>query len=153
MNRKDEFLNNLLGLKLNRMSLMCEMMVFDFGNYGLHCQALTRIRKNNDILFTTYDYQSWDQKVSKNNDEWYFFERYKSVIEGGIVKEISSNEANDLFITMDNGIFIDVIVANGYFYYDDDKEQWRLLCDKENDSLHMVVYNKQIVFSDKDKSA
>lgn len=76
-------LMNLKGLKLNIIKFACQMVILDFGKDGIHCQALTRISKNHDIFFTTFDYQTWDQKESENNDEYYFFEKYKHQIVKG----------------------------------------------------------------------
>ncbi|MGM9858718.1 MAG: hypothetical protein ACI311_05695 [Bacilli bacterium] len=55
-------LEQLVGSKLKDIKLVCQMIVFDFGNVGIHCQQFTRVSKNGDILFTTLDYQSWDEK-------------------------------------------------------------------------------------------
>ena len=68
-------LKRLIGQKLNLIIFACQMIMLDFGKDAIHCQALTRISKNDDILFTTFDYQTWDQKESENNDEYYFFEK------------------------------------------------------------------------------
>ena len=125
------------------------MIVLDFGRVGIHCQCLTRIIKGMDILFTTQDYQSWDEKEDTNNDEWYFCNKYKAIIEGGVVEEININNMNDLFIKLDNGVCIEVYVSNGYYHYEEEQEQWRLLVDGEK-SYHMVVYNKHIEFIDND---
>lgn len=56
---KKELIQNLMkltGQKLNIIKFACQMIILDFGKYGIHCQALTRISKNDDILFTTFDY-------------------------------------------------------------------------------------------------
>ena len=92
--------------------------MLDFGKDAIHCQALTRISKNDDILFTTFDYQTWDQKESENNDEYYFFEKYKDEIVNGVVTEIKVSNTNDLIIEFDNGVKIEVFIANGYNHYE-----------------------------------
>ena len=115
---------------------------------AFNCQCLTRIRKETDILFTTQDYQSWDRKKDTNNDEWYFLNKYKSIIEGGVVVDIIINGMNDLFIKLDNGIYIEIYVSNGYYHYEEEQEQWRLLIDIENLVAQMVVYNKHIEYID-----
>ena len=55
-------LERLVGSKLEDIKLACQMLILNFGNVGIHCQQFTRVSKNNDILFTTLDYQSWDEK-------------------------------------------------------------------------------------------
>lgn len=62
---KTELIQNLkilIGQKLNSIKFACQMVMLDFGKDAIHCQALTRISKNDDILFTTFDYQNWDFK-------------------------------------------------------------------------------------------
>lgn len=149
MLNKEQVLKSINGLKLNNISLACQMIALEFGRVGIHCQCLTRIRKGTDILFTTQDYQCWDGKEDTNNDEWYFCQKYKPIIEGGVVEEININNMNDLFIKLDNGVCIEVYVSNGYYHYEEEQEQWRLLVDGKK-SYHMVVYNKHIEFIDND---
>ena len=149
MLNKEQVVKSISGLKLNKISLACQMIVLDFGRVGIHCQCLTRIITGTDILFTTQDYQSWDGKEDTNNDEWYFYNKYKATIEGGVVEEININNMNDLFIKLDNGVCIEVYVSNGYYHYEEEQEQWRLLVDGKR-SYHMVVYNKHIEFIDND---
>ena len=55
-------LKRLIGQKLNLIKFACQMVMLDYGKYAIHFQALTRISKNDDILFTTFDYQNWDFK-------------------------------------------------------------------------------------------
>ncbi len=144
--RLQNYLNNLVGKYLTRINLVCEMIILDFENIGLHSQCLTRIIKNEDILFTTYDYQSWDEKVDTHNDEWYFWEKYKDEIINGKVIKVIYNKMNDLTIICDNGVIIEIFISNGYFYYEEEQEQYRLLSDA--DDVHAVVYNKHIEFTD-----
>ncbi|MGM9969301.1 MAG: hypothetical protein ACI35S_02780, partial [Anaeroplasma sp.] len=73
-------LDQFVGSKLKDIKLACQMILFDFGNVGIHFQQFTRVSKNNDILFTTLDYQSWDEKEDTNNDEKYFFDKYRNEI-------------------------------------------------------------------------
>jgi len=148
MLNKEQIIKLVIGSKLNSIHLVCQMIALDFGTIGIHCQCLTRIRKETDILFTTQDYQSWDRKKDTNNDEWYFLNKYKSIIEGGVVVDIIINGMNDLFIKLDNGIYIEIYVSNGYYHYEEEQEQWRLLIDIENLVAQMVVYNKHIEYID-----
>ena len=152
---KKELIENIMKLKgqtLNSINFACEMIMLDFGKDAIHCQALTRISKHNDILFTTYDYQTWDGNESKNNDEYYFFETYKDEIVNGVVTDIKVSNTNDLIIEFDNGVKIEVFIANGYNHYDEENEQWSLLINAGTEhSKHYVVYNKNIEFYDLSK--
>lgn len=139
------YLDQLVGIKLKDIKLACQMIILDFGNIGIHCQQFTRVSKNDDILFTTLDYQSWDEKVDTNNDEKYFFDKYRNEIIGGVVARIIYNKFNDLTIIFDNGVVIEIFVSNGYNHFVDEIEHWRLLIDtSDDDSKHIVIYNKKV---------
>lgn len=148
MNKKlQKYINNIIGLKPKEINLACEMIMLNFGNYKIHFQSFTRIIKNNDILLTTLDYQNWDKKEDKNNDEWYFLEKYKKEILNGIVIDVSLTKTNDLTIVFDNGITIETYISNGYSHYEEDQEQWRLILKLDNDkSQDIVIYNKHIEY-------
>ena len=140
------YLDQLVGIKLKDIKLACQMIILDFGNIGIHCQQFTRVSKNDDILFTTLDYQSWDEKVDTNNDEKYFFDKYRDEIIGGGVARIIYNKFNDVTIIFDNGVVIEIFVSNGYNHFVDEIENWRLLIDtSDDDSKHIVIYNKKVV--------
>lgn len=139
------YLDQLVGIKLKDIKLACQMIILDFGNIGIHCQQFTRVSKNDDILFTTFDYQSWDEKVDTNNDEKYFFDKYRNEIIGGGVARIIYNKFNDVTIIFDNGVVIEIFVSNGYNHFVDEIENWRLLIDtSDDDSKHIVIYNKKV---------
>ena len=139
------YLDQLVGIKLKDIKLACQMIILDFGNIGIHCQQFTRVSKNDDILFTTLDYQSWDEKVDTNNDEKYFFDKYRNEIIGGVVARIIYTKFNDVTIIFDNGVVIEIFVSNGYNHFVDEIEHWRLLIDpSDDDSKHIVIYNKKV---------
>ena len=52
----NDYLQAIVGKKLETLNLACEMMMFSFEEYELHAECLTRIIKENDILVTTFDY-------------------------------------------------------------------------------------------------
>ena len=58
INKLYKCLDELKGTKLKNINLVCQMIVLNFDNNRIHCQSLTRISKNNDIIFTTFDYQN-----------------------------------------------------------------------------------------------
>ena len=76
-----EKVNSLIGQKLTNVCTAAEMLRFYFDNdHGIHSLCLTRVRKKEDILLTSFDYYNWDEKDDKNNDEWYYLEKYKEDI-------------------------------------------------------------------------
>ncbi len=146
----EKLIKNIVGLKLNAIRCTCEMLMFDFGQYSLHAQCLTRIIKDDDILLTTFDYQSWDGKNEKNNDEYYNLTKYKSEIESGKVLAVEMNPLCDVIITLDNGVIIQIFIQNSYAHYDKESEQYRFFETADNETEdeklppHYVVYSKHI---------
>ena len=143
-------MQNIVGLKLNAIRYACEMLMFDFERYTIHSQCLTRIIKDDDILLTTLDYQSWDGEHEENNDEYYNLAKYKSEIEGGKVLSVEVNPLCDVIIALDNEITIQILIQCSYAHYVEENEQDRFFKvsddETENKKLppHYVVYSKHI---------
>ena len=143
-------MQNIVGLKLNAIRYACEMLMFDFERYTIHSQCLTRIIKDDDILLTTLDYQSWDGEHEENNDEYYNLAKYKSEIEGGKVLSVEVNPLCDVIIALDNEITIQILIQCSYAHYVEEIEQDRFFKvsddETENKKLppHYVVYSKHI---------
>ena len=147
-----QYIDSLLGQKL--LDITCEADLLDIGfeNRILHIssQALGRVLKNNKILVTTLDYQSWDEKESVNNDEWYNVDRYRQDIVGGIVISVKKSRCGDLFIKMSNGIRIEVLIGGGEHHYGDHDEQW-VLFDKrgvKETLTFLTVFNDEIDYDE-----
>jgi len=132
------------GKRLEKLGLACEMMMFVFEGYALHAQCLTRIIRDGDILVTTGDYQSWDGECSKNNDEWYFVEKYREEIVGGKVLSVEVNRIHDVRIELDNGILIELFISNGYCHFGEESEQWRFFRLGDSNSPDLVIYGKSV---------
>lgn len=145
-------ISKIVGLRLDIIGHACEMLMFNFGNYALHSQCMTRIIKNDDILVTTLDYQSWDGEHSENNDELYNLKKCRAEIEGGKVLTVDVNPLRDVIITLDNGVTIQILIQNSYAHYDEEHEQYRFFEagsedeteEQKNSHKHYVVYNKSI---------
>ena len=139
-----KYLQVIVGKRLDSLSLACEMMMFNFGEYALHAECLTRIIYEDDILVTTLDYQIWDGKVEENNDEWYFVKQYKSKIVGGVVISVEINSVHDVVIVLDNGIRIELFIRNGHNHFDDECLQWSFFKVHERSYPFVAVYNKKV---------
>ena len=137
-------LQTIVGKQLDGLNLACEMMMFSFEEYALHAQCLTRIICDNDILVTTLDYQSWDGEVDSNNDEWYFVERHRAEIVGGIVTSVNVTPLHDVVIILDNGIRIELFIKNGYCHFDDEHEQWVFFKCDDHSYPFITVYSKTV---------
>lgn len=145
-----KLIQNIVGLKLNEIRYVCEMLIFDFQQYALHTQCLTRIIKDDNILLTTLDYQSWDGEHEENNDEYYNLAKYKSEIEGRKVLSTEVTPLGDIIIILENDITIQILIQNSYAHYDEENEQYRFFeasTDETGDKNlppHYVVYSKHI---------
>ena len=146
------FLSQMKGLQLQNINCACEMLTLDFGEYAFHARELTRVVLNNDILFTSHDYQSWDGEHDKNNDEWYFLDKYREAILGGTVTELIFTPLHDLKICFDNHFIIECYIANGYHHYDDENEQY-VFFERQKTGFRkfLAVYNKRITISESKK--
>lgn len=121
------FINLLLGKQLDSISCTCEMLNFEFsGGLALHAFGLTRVIRDDSILLTTADYQSWDQADAAHNDEWFNVDRFRDQIVGGTVLSAEIDALHDLRIRMDNGITIECLIANSQPHYDEEQNQWIL---------------------------
>ena len=142
-NSEKEFAARLVGEKLFDITCEAEILDVQFGTLVLHGMGLTRIIKNGDILVSTLDYQSWDGVDSRSNDELKNIERFRKDIVGGAVVSADVNEVNDLRVTLDNGVIIECLIANGYAHYSDEREQWVLFEKSDREKrTSLTVYNK-----------
>lgn len=142
-----EFINLLNGRRLLRFCCEAEMLDLDFGSLALHAMGCSRVIKNNDILVTVPDYQSWDGQESCNNDEWYNMRKFNSEIVGGTVVSVTVSPWNDLRVELDNGVMIECLIANAYPHYGEETEQWVLFERTEDHSgRFLTVYSKSVDF-------
>lgn len=146
-----KFVNSLMGKKLVHFCCEAEILDFSFDPLTLHAMGFSRVIKNNDVLVTTLDYQSWDQIESTNNDEWFNMKRFNSEIVGGTAISVEMSAWHDLRIELDNGVTIECLIANAYPHYEEEFEQWVLFESTENPSetgTFLTVYNKSVDFHD-----
>ena len=143
-----DFLSCMKGLQLQNINCACEMLMLDFEGYAFHALGLTRVILNDDILFTSHDYQSWDGENDKHNDEWYFLDKYREKILGGTVTELVVSPLHDLKIYFDNHLIIECYIANGFHHYDDENEQYTFFERKKTGfRKFLAIYNKRITIS------
>ena len=145
-----QFVNSLVGRRLDHLCCEAEILDFCFGSLVLHAMGCTRIIKGSDILVTTLDYQSWDRMESTNNDEWFNMKRFHPEIVGGNVVSAQVSSWNDLCIRLDNGIVIECLIANAWPHYEEELEQW-VLFEPFGDGrgTFLTVYNKSVDFHER----
>lgn len=112
----------IAGIPLDSFHLAGDMMMFSFGKYELHSQCLTRIISERSILITTLDCMNSDDAAESGGGMRRFAEEHRNEITGGTVSAITLSPVNDLTITLDNGIRIELFVSNGCG--GEDLEQW-----------------------------
>ena len=145
-----QFVNRLKGKQLLHVCCEAEILDFDFAPLALHAMGCSRVIKNNDILVTTLDYQSWDLEESTHNDECFNVERFYSEIVGGRVVSVAVSPCHDLSIELDNHVVIECRIANAYPHYEEEQEQWVLFePTKDHSGAFLTVYNKHSNFHDK----
>lgn len=136
--------NEIIGKNLDDLGVYYQMFIFCFDEYELHANCFTRIIHKQDILVTTDDYQSWDEKESKHNDMWYNVATYGEVIVGGTVQTVEISPVNDLTIILDNDIRIELFNSNGYHHYNEEREQWFFYKPKDEAYPFISVSSKTI---------
>lgn len=151
-----KLIKKIVSSRFTEVGWACNMLMFNFaGNdieYAIHAQCFTRIIKNDDILVTTFDWQSWDGEHEENNDYLYNLKKFKPDIEGGIVLSVEVNSLFDVIITLDNGVTIQIFIDRSYPHYNEGWEQYRFFETSPDDKAkkqenlppHYVVYSKHI---------
>ena len=140
----NNYLQSIIGTRWETLNFACEMMMFGFETYALHAQCFARIICGEEILVTTSDYQSWDGESEGNNDEWYFAEKYKSRITGGIVTAVNVTAFHDVEIVMENGVKIELFIQNGHHHFGGEQEQWVFFKPGDHAYPFITVYNKTV---------
>ena len=145
-----QFVNLLMGKKLVHVCCEAEILDFDFAPLVLHAMGCSRVIKNNDILVSTLDYQSWDSFESTHNDEWFNVKKFNSEIIDGTVTSVKISPWHDLHIELDNDVIIECLIANAHPHYGEEREQWVLFeHTKDHSGTFLTVYNRSVDFCDK----
>lgn len=138
-----KFIAMLTGRRLQNFCCEAEMFDLDFGSLVLHAMGCSRVIKDNEILVTVSDYQSWDGGNSSHNDEWYNMKKFNPTIVGGTVVTAELNPWNDLRVRFDNGVTIECLIANACPHYADEQEQW-VLFERTDNGRFLTVYNRSV---------
>lgn len=141
--RLRELLSVLVGKQLDTINLACEMMMFSFDEYELHCQCITRIVDEDGIVVTTNDYSCWDGEDSKNNALWQAVSKSQSRICGATVKTVTVSRLHDLQIKLDNGVCIETYLSNGKCC-NEEIEQWVFFRRHDYSAPYVTVYQNGI---------
>ena len=118
------------------------MIRFSIEEYELRALCHIRIIFVNGFIVTTLDYQSFDSEAEANNDELYFFEKYRKN-SGWNYNLCWRQPLNDVVITFNNGIRI-VLYKNGYHHFNDEEEQWIIFKFGDRSYPFVTVYKKTV---------
>lgn len=115
---------DLIGQTLRDLGAHYEILIFRFVEYEIHVSGFARIIHDGKILLTTQDYQSWDKKDHKHNDMYINIAKHGESIIGQKVQAVEISPTNDLYITLDNDVRIEIFSSNGNLRLTGKKEQW-----------------------------
>ncbi len=115
---------DLIGQILSDLGAHYEILILRFGEYEIHVSCFARIVHKRNILLTTQDYQSWDEKDQKHNDMYLNIAKHGEALIGQTVQTVEISPTNDLYITLDNDVRIEIFSSNGNLALTEEKEQW-----------------------------
>lgn len=142
----------LIGQTLSDLGAYYEILILRFGEYEIHASCFTRIVHNCDILLTTQDYQSWDEKDHRHNDMYLNIAKHGSALIGQSVRSVEVSPVNDLFIILDNGVKIEIFNSEGDHRLSDEREQWFFFKPKDKTYPYLSVSSKSVEFTVKSAS-
>lgn len=134
----------LVDQTLSDLGAHYEILILRFGEYEIHASCFTRIVHNRNILLTTQDYQSWDEKDYKYNDMYLNIAKYGSALIGQCVRSVKVSPVNDLFVVLDNGARIEIFNSEADHRLSDEREQWFFYKPKDKTFPYLSVTNKGI---------
>ena len=144
-----QFVQSLVGTQLIHVCCEAEMLDFQFDALTLHAMGCSRILRQGEILVTVPDYQSWDGLENAHNDEWFNLKRFQSELIGGRVLSADLYPWRDLRIALDNGVWIECLIANAHPHYGEELEQWVLFEpseDRSGSGAFLTVFNQRVSF-------
>ena len=140
---KNEFhpVFDLIGQTLSDLGAHYEILILRFGEYEIHASCFARIVLNGEILLTTLDYQSWDEKDHRHNDMYISIAKHGEALLGQKVQTVEISPANDLFVTLDNNARIEIFSSNGKLQLTDEIEQWFFYKPKDKAYPYLSITN------------
>lgn len=76
---------DLVGQTMSDLGAYYGILILRFGEYEIHVSCFARIIYNNEILLSTQDYQSWDEKDHKHNDMYLNIAKHGATLIGQTV--------------------------------------------------------------------
>ena len=134
----------LIGQTLTDIKVRYDLLMLRFGDYELHASCFTRVLRNHDILFTTMDYQSWDEEEYTHNDMYLNIADWGEKIIGQKVCSIDISPIYDLVIVLDNDTQIEIFNSEGKRRMTEEGEQWFFYKPEDESYPFLSVYSKHI---------
>ena len=133
--------NELVGQTLSDLGAHYEILILRFGEYEIHVRCFARIVHNGEILLTTQDYQSWDEKDHKHNDMYLNIAKHGAALIGQRVLSVEVSPINDLFIVLNNDARIEIFSSDGSHSLSEESEQWFFYKPKDKTYPYLSVTN------------
>lgn len=134
----------LIGQSLTDIGVCYEILKLTFGEYEIHASCFARILHNSQILLSTQDYQSWDEKDYRHNDMYRNLAKHGGSVINQTVRSVDVSPVNDLFIVLENGVRIEIYNSNGELHLTDNNEQWFFYKPKDDTYPYLSVRNTGI---------
>ena len=134
----------LVGQVMTDLGAHYEILILRFGEYEIHVSCFARIIHDGRILFTTQDYQSWDEKDHKQNDMYLNIAKYGETLIGQKVRSVEVSPINDLFIVLDNDTRIEIYNSEASHQLSEESEQWFFYKPKDKTYPYLSVTNNGV---------
>ena len=132
----------LVGETLTDIGVYYDLLKLTFGEYEIHASCFARVTCDQKVLFTTQDYQSWDEKESKHNDLYINIADHGGSLIDRTVQSVEVSSVNDLIIVLDNGARIEIFNSNGgQLHFTEWSEQWFFFKPKNESYPYLSVSN------------
>ncbi len=118
--------SELVGQNLTDIGANYEILILKFGEYEVHVSGFARIINGRNIMLTTNDYHSSNDKDYRHNDMYFNIAKFGSELIGRSVINVDVSPINDLFIKLDNEIRIEIFNSSGNLSFSHETEHWFL---------------------------
>lgn len=132
----------LVGKRITDVGVYYDLLILAFEEHEIHASCFTRVIHNDQILFTTQDYQSWDEKEQKHNDMYVNIGKNAYSLVDHMVERVELSPVNDLVIVLDNQVRIEIFNSNGFrLRFTEQQEQWFLYKPDDQTYPYLSVNN------------
>lgn len=140
----------LIGQTLHDLGVYYDILKLRFGEYEIHVSCFARILLDDQILLTTEDYRSWDEKDYKHNDMYLNIAKHGASLIGHRVRAVEISTVNDLHIILDNDARIEIFNSNGNLHFSEGGEQYFFYKPKDKSYPFLSITNRNVELGNDD---